>query len=118
MANVVPQDHMLNTGEWAHIEAQVRQLAKQQGELYVVTGPAFDSGTAQTIGTDQVAVPAYAWKAIHEPGVGAGAYLCANDSSINCDVVSIDDLIVMTNVDPFPSISAAMKSQAVALVLP
>ncbi|KFA32151.1 endonuclease, partial [Xanthomonas vasicola pv. vasculorum NCPPB 1326] len=31
MANVVPQDHKLNTGEWAHIEQQVRQLAKQHG---------------------------------------------------------------------------------------
>ncbi|MBB4724347.1 DNA/RNA non-specific endonuclease [Xanthomonas euvesicatoria] len=118
MANVVPQDHKLNTGEWAHIEEQVRQLAKQHGELYVVTGPAFDSGTAATIGTDNVAVPTYVWKAIYEPGVGAGAYLCVNDSSINCDVVSIDDLVVMTNVDPFPSLSASVKSQAIALVLP
>ncbi|WP_256139566.1 DNA/RNA non-specific endonuclease, partial [Xanthomonas vasicola] len=88
------------------------------GELYVVTGPAFDSGTAATIGTDKVAVPAYVWKAIYEPGVGAGAYLCVNDSSINCDVVSINDLVMMTNVDPFPSLSASVKSQAIALVLP
>ncbi|MBB4129768.1 MULTISPECIES: DNA/RNA non-specific endonuclease [unclassified Xanthomonas] len=118
MANVVPQDHKLNTGEWAHIEEQVRQLAKQRGELYVVTGPTFDSGTAATIGTDKVAVPDYVWKAIYEPGVGAAAYLCVNDSSINCDVVSIDDLTMMTNIDPFPSLSASMKSHAIALVLP
>ncbi|KAB7770500.1 DNA/RNA non-specific endonuclease [Xanthomonas maliensis] len=117
MANVVPQDHKLNTGEWAHIEEQVRQLAKQRGELYVVTGPSFDSNPS-TIGADSVEVPSYVWKAVYEPGVGAAAYLCVNDSSINCDVVSINDLVMMTNVDPFPSISASMKSNPIALVLP
>ncbi|WP_238535210.1 DNA/RNA non-specific endonuclease, partial [Xanthomonas phaseoli] len=90
-------------------------LISVQGGFEVVVD---NSGTAATIGTDKVAVPAYVWKAIYEPGVGAGAYLCVNDSSINCDVVSIDDLVMMTNVDPFPSLSASVKSQAIALVLP
>ncbi|MBD7923216.1 DNA/RNA non-specific endonuclease [Xanthomonas sp. CFBP 8703] len=117
MANVVPQDHKLNTGEWARIEEQVRQLAKQRGEIYVVTGPAFDDNVT-TIGTDKVEVADYVWKAVYEPGVGAAAYLCVNDDSITCDVVSIDDVITMASVDPFPSISAAMKSTPIALTMP
>lgn len=118
MANVVPQDHKLNTGEWARIEEQVRQLAKQRGEVYVVTGPAFDSGTRSSIGADHVQIPDYVWKAVYEPGNGAAAYMCVNDSTINCDVVSINDVITMSGVDPFPAISASMKANLIALTLP
>jgi endonuclease G, mitochondrial len=52
MANVVPQVHKLNAGEWEKIEAQVRDLATQLGEVYVVTGPAFDQDSTTTIGKD------------------------------------------------------------------
>lgn len=118
MANVVPQDHKLNTGKWAGIEEQVRQLARDNGEVYVVSGPAFESGTPVTIGTDKVRVPDYVWKAVYEPGVGAAAYFCLNDDSITCDVVSIEDVITMTSVDPFPGLSASAKHDAIALPMP
>ncbi|WP_045768053.1 DNA/RNA non-specific endonuclease [Xanthomonas albilineans] len=118
MANVVPQNHMLNVGEWARIEEQVRQLATQRGEIYVVTGPAFVSGTRRDIGADNVEVPDEVWKAVYVPGMGAAAYLCVNDSSIHCDVVSINDLIAITKLDPFPSLSASMKANPIALTLP
>ncbi|WP_045728691.1 DNA/RNA non-specific endonuclease [Xanthomonas sp. GPE 39] len=118
MANVVPQNHVLNTGEWARIEEQVRQMATQRGEIYVVTGPVFDSGTHSGIGNDNVQVPDAVWKAVYVPDVGAAAYLCVNDSSIQCEVVSINDLIAMTKLDPFPSLSASMKANPITLTLP
>jgi endonuclease G len=118
MANVVPQDHKLNTGEWAKIEAQVRNLATQLGDVYVVTGPAFDPDNIPTIGKDKVAVPAYTWKAVYEPGKGAGAYLCTNDDTITCDVVSLNDIKTMSGVDPFPSLSSSMKANPISLPLP
>ena len=118
MANVVPQDHKLNTGEWAKIEAHVRDLATQLGDVYVVTGPAFATSNVPTIGKDLVAVPEYTWKAVYEPGVGAAAYLCQNDDSITCDVVSIDDIITLAGLDPFPGLSSTIKSKPIALTLP
>ncbi len=118
MANVVPQLHKLNAGEWEKIESQVRNLATQLGEVYVVTGPAFDTDSVPTIGKDKVAVPAYTWKAVYEPGVGAAAYLCANDDTLACSVVSIDDIVTMSGVDPFPALSASMKSNPIDLTLP
>lgn len=118
MANVVPQDHKLNTGKWAAIEEQVRQLARDNGEVYVVTGPAFDTGTPATIGADAVRVPDYVWKAVYEPGVGAAAYFCLNDDSIACAVVSIDDVITMASLDPFPGLGTSAKATAIALPMP
>ena len=41
LANMVPQTPELNHGVWAGIEMAVRHLAQRRGELFVVTGPAF-----------------------------------------------------------------------------
>ena len=41
LANVVPQTPELNEGIWTGVEMAVRRLARRDGELYVVTGPAF-----------------------------------------------------------------------------
>lgn len=118
MANVVPQLHVLNAGEWEKIEESVRHLATQLGEVYVVTGPAFSTGTIPTIGKDAVAVPEYTWKAVYEPGVGAAAFLCTNVTNYTCAVVSMDDVKTMSGVDPFPSLSASMKANPIHLTLP
>lgn len=118
MANVVPQFHKLNAGEWEKIETYVRDLATQLGDVYVVTGPAFDPDSIPTIGKDGVAVPAYTWKAVYEPGVGAAAFVCTNQDSYTCEVVSIDDVKTLSGVDPFPSLSSSMKSNPIDLTLP
>jgi endonuclease G len=41
LANVVPQTAQLNRGIWEGIETAVRNLAVREGEVYLVTGPAF-----------------------------------------------------------------------------
>ncbi|WP_082727591.1 DNA/RNA non-specific endonuclease [Burkholderia mayonis] len=118
MANVVPQNPTLNRGKWEKIENNVRNLAAQLGEIFVVTGPAFNNGAVPTIGPDAVYVPSYTWKAIYEPGVGAGVYLCRNDSAQACQVISVADVQALTGIDPFPSLSSAVKSSAIPLQLP
>ena len=41
LANMVPQVHANNAGIWAGIEGATRQLAINEGDIYVVSGPAF-----------------------------------------------------------------------------
>ena len=118
MANVVPQVHKLNAGEWEKIETYVRGLATQLGDVYVVTGPAFATDSVPTIGKDGVAVPEYTWKAVYEPGVGAAAFLCTNEDDYTCTVISMVDVKTMSGVDPFPSLSSSMKSNPIDLTLP
>lgn len=75
LANMVPQTPELNRGVWTVIETAVRDLAAAKGELYVVTGPAFQGQQIQSIGPDGVLVPSSTWKAIYSPrDAGTGAY--------------------------------------------
>jgi endonuclease G len=51
LASMVPQSPQLNRGVWAGIEMAVRNLAAREGELYVVTGPAFHGAQLRSIGS-------------------------------------------------------------------
>lgn len=74
LANMVPQAAELNRGVWAGIEMAVRHLAQRRGELFIVTGPAFQGQALKTIGSNGVLVPSATWKAVYDPrSGGAGA---------------------------------------------
>jgi len=119
LANMVPQSHVLNTGKWERIETTVRNMATSDGEVYVVTGPAFDGPTPDTIGADAVVVPNYTWKAIYDASQGgAAAWECTNVDVPTCEVVSVQSIIDETGIDPFPSLSASVKSHPISLPLP
>src|SRR3954453_20347069 len=116
LANMVPQSPELNRGVWAGIETAVRDLAAREGELYVVTGPAFQGQQLQSIGPSGVLVPSATWKAVYSPQAGGtGVYVCANTSKPLCGVVSVATLTSMVGVDPFPALPASMKATAIAL---
>lgn len=119
LANMVPQNHTLNTGKWERIETTVRTMATNDGDVFVVTGPAFDGPTPDTIGADAVIVPNYTWKAIYDPKAGgAAAWVCSNIDAPVCSVVSIDAIIDEAGIDPFPALSATVKSHPISLTLP
>ena len=62
---MVPQVHENNAGVWAGIEGAAWQLAKREGELYVISGPAFIGGRLKKIGN--VVVPTHLWKVVYSP---------------------------------------------------
>ena len=119
LANMVPQTAALNRGVWEGIESAVRDLAAQEGELYVVTGPVFAGEELKSIGPHGVLVPSSTWKAVYDPRVGgAGAYVCTNTASPRCDMVSVAVLTRMTGVDPFPAVPSSVKDIAMSLPPP
>jgi endonuclease G len=71
LANMVPQDAENNRHVWAGIEAVVRKLAQKEGDLYVITGPAFIGGNLQKVGN--VLVPSHLYKLVYSPRQRAGA---------------------------------------------
>ena len=89
LANMVPQTPKLNRGIWAKIETVVRARATSSGELYVVTGPAFQGGNLSAIGPDGVLVPTSTWKAVYDPQSGAGADVCTSTATAACEVISV-----------------------------
>lgn len=104
LSNIVPQDAGLNSGPWNRIESNIRHITEREGELYVVTGPAFvdDMGA---IGADQVAVPSALWRAVYVPTLHAVAVvMCENEVPYHCRAVSVDELRLVSGVVPFPAL--------------
>ena len=119
LANIVPQTAKLNRGVWERIETVVRDLASREGELYVVTGAAFQGQHLQAIGLDGVLVPSSVWKAIYDPQAGAaGAYVCDNTPAPTCVTISVADLTRTVGIDAFPALSQSLKSVAMDLPRP
>ena len=117
LANMVPQKAELNRDIWAGVESAVRHLATREGELFLVTGPAFGGRRVQSIGPDGVLVPSSTWKAVYDPRAArTGVYVCSNTVTPGCEVVSVAALTHATGIDPFPALPARMK--AVAMTLP
>ena len=119
LANMVPQTPELNRGVWAGIEIAVRHLAQRRGELYVLTGPAFQGQALRTIGPAGVLVPSATWKAVYDPrSGGAGAYVCSNVPVPRCATMSVATLSGRVGIDPFPSLPDSVKATAMTLPRP
>lgn len=102
LANMVPQGPNNNRGAWAKIEAEVRSLVMERGNLYVITGPLFDDKNQSRIG-DKIAVPVKLFKAVIDiQRLEAWVYLIEN-SSIGNDVrISINDLEDISRIRVLP----------------
>ncbi|WP_063801429.1 DNA/RNA non-specific endonuclease [Burkholderia ubonensis] len=116
LANMVPQSPDNNRHLWQGIEIATRGLAKYDGELYVVTGPAF-IGPRASIGRG-VEVPTHVWKAIYDPQRGAAAYITLNQPGEAYAVITIAELTRATGVDPFPALPERVKAVAMGLPTP
>ncbi|MGI4984888.1 MAG: DNA/RNA non-specific endonuclease [Janthinobacterium lividum] len=116
LGNMVPQAPDNNRHLWQGIEIATRAMAKSEGEIYVVTGPLFIGPRALL--NARVSVPTQIWKAIYAPQRGAAAYITANRPGADYAVVSIAELTLITGIDPFPALPAAVKQSAMALPPP
>lgn len=114
LANMVPQDAENNRHLWAGIEAVVRKLAQKEGDLYVVTGPAFIGRDLQKVGN--VLVPTHLYKLVYSPRQRAGgAYFVENRADAAYQVLSIAELESKIGIDLLPSLSAARKQELLQL---
>lgn len=115
LANIVPQNRVLNRGLWADIEESTRRLATRRGSIFVVTGVIFSGDAVQQI-KGGVLVPTQLFKALYDPANGeAGAYLARNDESRDWRAVSIDVLNRQAGIDVFPQLPAGARTSAMTL---
>jgi len=116
LANMVPQAPCNNEVLWAGIEGAVRQLVKDDGDVFVVTGPIYPSDAQlQQIGNG-VIIPPELFKAIFDPARNqAAAYVSPNKNELEWHTVSIEDLKQLTGIDAFPALSQEIKATAMAL---
>ena len=107
LANMIPQAPQLNRDLWAAIEEGVRKLVRQEGGLYVVTGPVFQGAQLQQL-RGRVLVPTSVYKAVYDPARGqAAADLCPNTDTATWQAVSIAQLAQDTGLNPFPGVAVA-----------
>jgi endonuclease G len=114
LANMVPQDGDNNRHVWAGIEGAVRKLAKREGDLYVITGPAFLAGNLQKVGN--VMVPSHLYKLVYSPRQRAGAaFFIENRSTTDYEVISIAELESRVGINLLPSLSESQKQAMLRL---
>ena len=117
LANIVPQVHENNAGVWAGIEGAARQLAKREGTLYVISGPAFIGSNLKKIGN--VVVPTHIWKVIYSPAQQqAGAYLITNNKTRAYSVVSVSQLEKMIGIKLLPGLPQQVRDAGMLLPKP
>src|SRR5205823_2220464 len=110
LANIVPQDGENNRHLWAAIEGAVRKMAKKEGDLYVVTGPAFLGSDLRKVGN--VLVPTHLYKLVYSPRQKAGAaWLVENTAGATANVVPVPELERIIGIDLLPALSAAQKER-------
>ena len=115
LANMTPQLPAHNRGLWSSLEKKTRALATSRGELYVVSGVIF-AGSSITRINKRVFVPTSYFKAVYDPKTGeSGAYLVPHDDSKDYKIISIDELVKVSSIDPFPGISASNKGKTMKL---
>lgn len=109
--NVVPQTPQLNRFKWNWIEQHIRHYTIEKGEIFVVTGPLFDKKQKPaTIGYNRLPVPSMIWKAFFVPNTQEmGAYICQNNESPTCWIVSVSLLTKNLGIDPFPGVNQTFK---------
>ncbi len=115
LANMTPQLPAHNRGLWSSLEKKTRELATKRGELYVVSGAIFTGAAIKRI-NKRVFIPSSYFKAVYDPKTGeSGAYLVPHDDSKDYETISIEELVKVAGIDPFPSLSASSKSKAMKL---
>ena len=118
LANMVPQVHANNAGIWAGVESAVRHLAIREGEVYVVTGPAFIGDEIASL-KGRVLVPTHLWKIVYSPKRRqAGAYLVTNDETRTYSALSISELERMIGIAPLPGVPQRVRDAAMDLPVP
>lgn len=117
LANMVPQVHENNAGVWAGIESAARQLATAEGDIYVISGPAFIGGNIKKIGN--VMVPTHIWKVIYSPAQHkAGAYLVTNSETRDYAVLTVAKLEKMVGLSLLPGLPQQVRDAGMDLPKP
>ena len=104
LANMIPQAPINNRKAWADIEKATRKYAlRATGDVYVITGPVFDSHPA-TIGTNRVAVPKYIYKLVYDPSANkAWAHWIENTDEAKVErPITYDELVKRTGIEFMP----------------
>jgi endonuclease G len=115
MSNMSPQVPEFNRGIWKELETIVREWAKKEHHIFVVTGPVFKN-LKGSVGLQQVIVPGYFFKVIYNSGELPKmiAFILPNtksDRPLTDFAVSADEVEQQTGLDFFPQLPDELESK-------
>jgi endonuclease G len=114
LANMVPQDGDHNRHIWAPIENAVRKMAKKEGQLYVITGPAFLGTNLRKVGN--VLVPTHLYKVVYSPRQkAAAAWFTENRAQADIQVIPVAELERIVGITFLPTLSQQQKERMLRL---
>lgn len=117
LANMIPQNSQNNRVLWEGVESSVRSMAKNQSDLYVITGPLFMSGRKTING--RVYVPSHIYKLVYSiKEKKAAAYLVKNEETLDYEMISVAKLEELSGYNFFPKMSENQKLQLLKLPSP
>lgn len=116
MSNMSPQTPKFNRGIWKTLESQVREWAKKEEELYIVTAGVLEKGLPTIGDKNKVAIPKYYYKIVLDvfgKEKKAIAFVMPNEGSkqsIFDFAVSIDSVERLTQINFFPALPDAIEN--------
>jgi endonuclease G len=105
LTNMVPQDPTSNRKTWNKLERDTRRYAKRaKGDVFVFSGPLFESPTAVTIGKSRVWVPSHLFKLVVDlEAKKSWAHLVSNDNTAyRGPPLTYDQFVSRTGWDVLP----------------
>lgn len=111
LTNISPQDHRLNAGAWATLEANCRRWARRDSAIIIIAGPVLSDRMPRTIGTDNtIPVPERFFKVVlapySDPPRGI-AFVMPNGNvsgGVQATATTIDDVELITGFDFFAAL--------------
>ena len=110
LTNICPQDEELNKGDWNYLEKQCRYWARDNGRVWIVSGPIIGDNIHGRIGERNVVIPDAFFKAVLAENKGkyhSIAFVMDNDDKryylYDCSM-SVNELEELTGLDFFPQL--------------
>lgn len=116
LSNICPQLHNLNAGDWKELEDKVREWARTDSAVVVVSGPIVGQ-KPERIGVNKVAVPEAFYKVILAPYTfppKAIGFIMPHQKSnrpLRTYAVCVDSVEARTGIDFFPSLPDEIETK-------
>ncbi len=123
LSNICPQLHNLNAGDWKELEEKVREWARQDSAIIIISGPVVRDNPKR-IGVNQVAVPDAFYKVVLAPYASspkAIGFIMKHEKGnrpLRSYAVSVDSVEKVTGIDFFTELPDETETKVESQVHP